>query len=270
MDDSAALRGRGAARDQFLTALVGALEADESILAAWLGGSLSWGQGDALSDLDLSVVVRDAEGVALCARPWQHAGRTTPERLALFARFGHPAIIHENQNNAPAGGSFTCVIYTSGITVDWVLIPLSRAVRPPHGRVLFDKVGVPVEAPPAPLTHEQRAARLAERMAFFWMMAYITAKYTVRGDIVYAHHLVLMLNEIVREVRELAGGEPGGYRRGALIGTVVPLDDPPAAIRALCAAIQALTPEVVALGATVPEEPMQLIETLLALMSAPS
>src|SRR5207248_734449 len=161
----------------------------------------------------------------------------------------HPAIIHENQHNAPAGGSFTCVIYTSGITVDWVLVPRSMAVRPPHAQLLFDRAGVPVQAPPAPPSPERRVEQLSERIAFFWMMATITAKYTVRGDVVYAHHLVLMLNNIVREVRELATGVPAGYLRGSLIGAVAPLDDPPAAIRALCATIQALTPDLVAMGA---------------------
>src|SRR5919199_4931505 len=265
MADGDVLRARAAVRDQALHTLVDVLKANDRIVAAWLGGSISQDAGDALSDLDLTVVVTAAASAALCARPWQLAGRTTPDRLALFARIGHPAIIHENQHNAPSGGSFTCVIYESGVTVDWILLPQDGAARPPDTHLLFAKVDLPVQTPPAPLSIEQRAERASERVAFFWMMASIAVKYAVRGDVVYVHHLSLGLNNLVREVRELVTGVPAGYQRGSLIGAVVPLGDPSAAIQGLCAAMFALTPDLVALGGTVPPNPMHVVDALLAL-----
>ncbi len=117
---------RTAARQQFVTALVDILTADDRFVAAWLTGSIARGDEDALSDVDLSLVVADEAAVMLCARPWQLAGYTTPARAALFERFGQPAIIHENQHNAPPDGSWTCVIYASLLTVDWGFICRAR------------------------------------------------------------------------------------------------------------------------------------------------
>ena len=68
MADGDALRARAAARDQILHTLVDVLNADDRIVAAWLGGSISQDAGDALSDLDLTVVVTDAASATLCAR----------------------------------------------------------------------------------------------------------------------------------------------------------------------------------------------------------
>ena len=68
MADGDALRARAAARDHTLHTLVDVLYADDRIMAAWLGGSISQGAGDALSDLDLTVVVTDAASIVR-ARP---------------------------------------------------------------------------------------------------------------------------------------------------------------------------------------------------------
>jgi len=40
-------------REAFLSGIVSSLSADERFIAAWLTGSLSHGNADALSDLDL-------------------------------------------------------------------------------------------------------------------------------------------------------------------------------------------------------------------------
>ena len=67
-----------AARDALLERIVAALRADERFVAAWLRGSFGRGDDDELSDLDLDVVLRDADAPVLCARPWHTGGRTTP------------------------------------------------------------------------------------------------------------------------------------------------------------------------------------------------
>lgn len=263
--DNAAMRVYVAARDGLLRALVTSLRSDDRIIAAWLGGSFGHDQEDALSDLDVQVVVSDAAGALLCVRPWQRAARTTEARLALFSCCAEPAIIFENNGNAPVSGTSTCVIYTCAIVVDWLLLPYTGASRPPDSRLLFDKAGIPLAESPVLAPREKRVERASERVAYFWMMAAITAKYIVRGDVVYAHHLLVALNDCVREVRELVTGTPPGYRRGSLIGAEAGLDDPESAVRELCRRMLALASEVVALGGVVPAEPLPIVNAILSL-----
>lgn len=71
MIDSVVGAERVTARQRFIDALVETLRADERVVAAWLGGSIARGDDDALSDVDLHVVIADAAAAELCARPWQ-------------------------------------------------------------------------------------------------------------------------------------------------------------------------------------------------------
>ena len=57
MDDSLAIRDRE--RSGLLSRIVNDLKNDQRVRAAWLSGSVSRGEHDVLSDLDLSVVVTD-------------------------------------------------------------------------------------------------------------------------------------------------------------------------------------------------------------------
>ena len=115
-------------RDSFLTNLAETLSNDERFVAAWLTGSFGRKEEDTVSDLDLRLVVSDEHSPSLCARLEQVSAQTSPERYALFSQFGSPALIHENNNNAPEGGTFTFVLYAdSAIMVDWTLIPHMNA-----------------------------------------------------------------------------------------------------------------------------------------------
>src|SRR3712207_2665092 len=88
-------------RNVLITSLVNELVNDERLIAAWLTGSYARNEADEVSDLDLNVVVAESHSKTLCAREEQVGDKTTPERLELFSRFGKPALIHENNNNAP-------------------------------------------------------------------------------------------------------------------------------------------------------------------------
>src|SRR5689334_11398000 len=92
--------------------IIASLSHDERFVAAWLAGSFGRDEADARSDLDLNVVVSAQDAEVLCTRPWQVGAGTTAERLELISGFGKPAIIHENHNNAPNGGTFTFVVYS--------------------------------------------------------------------------------------------------------------------------------------------------------------
>jgi len=265
MLDSGTETARLAVRQRFIDSLVETLSADECYVAAWLDGSIARGDDDALSDVDLRIVVSDAAAVTLCARPWDIAGYTTPERLALFGRFGQPALIHENQHNASPGESFTCVIYASLLTVDWVLIPQAVAARQPDTRLLFDKVGIPLQPPAPPLSETQRAERSSERVAFFWMMVSIVVKYLLRDDAVRVHHLLAGLEPLVREVRTLATGAPVPYTTKSSFRLAATVEEQVAVVHNMCATVLALSPAIVALGGYVPDDPMAMIDGLLSL-----
>src|SRR5512132_639300 len=130
-------------RDNFLSEVVTSLSNDNRFVAAWLTGSMSREEADSLSDLDISLVVSDQFSSSLCTRLEQVSAQTSPERHALFSQFGTPALIHENNNNAPEGGTFTFTLYANSvIMVDWVLIPQSKAKRPDGTKLLFDKAGI--------------------------------------------------------------------------------------------------------------------------------
>src|SRR6185503_9860053 len=136
-------------RDSFITKLTETLSKDERFVAAWLTGSFGRKEEDSVSDIDLRLVVSDVDGQSLCMRLEQVSAQTSPERYALFSQFGSPALIHENNNNAPAGGTFTFILYAaSAIMVDWTLIPHRNATRPAESRLLFEKNPIPLTALP--------------------------------------------------------------------------------------------------------------------------
>src|SRR5688500_16206334 len=143
-------------RDAMLAEITTALSNDERFVAGWLTGSFSRNDEDAVSDIDINLAVSEIHRPSLCRRLAQVSAQTSPERYSLFSQFGKPALIHENNNNAPEGGTFTFILYSeSSIMVDWILIPRSKASRPNQSKILFDKVDIPISNPPEPETLEQ-------------------------------------------------------------------------------------------------------------------
>lgn len=255
-------------RHNLLARLNESLSSDDRFVAAWLTGSLGRNAADVWSDLDLTLVVADSTAQTLCQRPFQTAAHTTPERLALFSQFGHPALIHENNYNAPAGGTFTCVIYAESlVTIDWILQPYSSATRPGESRLLFSKQNVPLatDLPLEPLA--DRLARASEQTAFFWMMATITVKYIARSDSVFVNQLLEMLRDGVYEVDRLLNGEPRRFSRGARGPLAVTHDEQIQALRQLGAQMLSLGLQVENAGGETPTAPTDLIEKFLSFAS---
>jgi hypothetical protein len=255
-----------ASRADLLRRIVAAAEADERFVAGWLTGSFGRGEADAVSDLDLTLVVVDAQRDALCARPWMVGAGTNARRLAFIQQFGEPAVIHENHHNAPEGGSFTFVLYAgTALMVDFVFVPFSNARRSPQAQMLFVKAHVPAASAPPAETLPSRSAAASERVSFFWMMAAVAAKYRARGDAVYFHLLLDSLFQTEAEIARLLSGQPARYRRGSrapLAATPVEQAD---ALRAVCQRVLAHMPELERLGGHVPPDPMRAIEVLLGL-----
>jgi hypothetical protein len=238
-----------AAREDLLQHITAFLKADSRFAAAWLAGSLGRDEGDMFSDIDIFVVVEDAACPALCARPRLTSGTAPEARMALFRTFGEPANIHENQKNAPPGGSFSAVLYHQPpVMVDWALLPRSLARRPTDTRLLFARAGIltgrmevnPAADRPLGSAAEQRA----ERLAFFWMMAAIAAKYIARGAAARdaaAWVLPFMANEIAgsleREPAALYSEGPPLAQLRELCDTVEAWQGEPAPARAVMESI---------------------------------
>ena len=255
-------------RDNFLEDVVTTLSKDKRFVAAWLTGSLSRNDEDSLSDIDLSLVVSEQYSSSLCRSLQQVGAETSPERLSLFSQFGLPALIHENNNNAPAGGTFTFVMYSnSAIMVDWVLIPQAKAERPYVSKLLFDKADVPVASPPQPEDLEQRKKAVAEQWAFFWMMTAITIKYILRKDGVFASQWIENLHSLVREIERRLHGEPWTYRHRSLSQLQATPEKQLESLKQLCQRMQELRPEVATITGSEPLMPITEIETLFSLAS---
>lgn len=253
-------------RDELLSKIVETLSKDERFVAAWLVGSFSRNDADAVSDLDLNVVVSDSYSESLCRKVEQVSPQTTDERLHLFSQFGTPAVIHENNYNAPEGGTFTFTLYTrSHLMVDWVLIPQSKASRPLQVYMLFEKSSIPVTPPAEPDSHEQRIKKASERVAFFWMMLAITTKYMVRRDSVFVIQWLEELHRLIQDVEHLIAGKAWEYVRGSRSEFEATRRGQKQAIFKLGEKMEGLLPELRKMGGQVFPSPMGEIKALLDL-----
>lgn len=253
-------------RDAFLARIASELAMDERFVAGWLTGSYAREEADALSDIDISVVVADPYSESLCRRLEQVSSQTSPERTSIFSQFGPPALIHENNNNAPEGGTFTFVLYSeSAFMVDWTLIPQSMAKRPVQSILLFDKGNIPIIPPLELEAIELSNKAVAETWAFFWMMAAVTIKYILRGDGVFAAHWIESLHGMVSEVKRHLQGKPLQYTRGSLSSLHPGREEQLQSIKELCNQMLELIDKVSEFTGSTPLTPTAEIEELLTL-----
>jgi hypothetical protein len=254
-------------RQRVLDEITQKLSMDERFAAAWLTGSFARGEADVVSDLDLTGVVREPFSERLCERQEMASGTTTTERMELFSQFGPPALIHENHHNAPAGGTFTFVLYAgSALMVDWVLLPLASARRPETSRLLFDDAGIPLQKPERPEKPERRLEKIREMTAFFWMMTAVTIKYIQRGDGVFVQTWLENLTGLVNEIERQMEGKPVRYHRGSMTKPTALKEEQIKAIRDLCRQMSSLSLRVNELAGQVPSDPLQEIEGLLKMI----
>ncbi len=253
-------------RDDLLAEIIAALSKDDRFVAGWLTGSLSRNDADELSDIDINVVVAEKDSPTLCLRATQVSAQTSPERYAIFSQFGTPALIHENNNNAPKDGTFTFVLYSeSAMMVDWTLIPQSNAVRPYQSKILFDRADIPVSNPPEVESLEQSRKFVAEQWAFFWMMTAVTIKYIIRGDGVFVAQWIETLNSIIQNIERHMNRIPWSYTRGSISQLQATAKKQKETIRQLCNRMQELHSEVVKFTEAEQRMPLEEIETLLSL-----
>lgn len=253
-------------RDSLLFKIVQVLSNDERFVGAWLAGSFGRNDADDVSDLDLNVVVSDSYSENLCRRDEQISQRTTNERLELFSQFGTLAIIHENNHNAPEGGTFTFTLYAkSQLMVDWILIPQSKAYRPSQTYLLFEKYVIPVAPPAESESLEQRIKRVSERVAFFWMMMAVAAKYLIRRDRVFVTQWLEILTEMLQEIERLMAGKVWEYKRGSHSAFEPTSEGQKQAILKLGERMEGILPELIKMGGQFSPSPMPEIRALLDL-----
>ena len=251
-------------REQLLAEIVEAISNDNRFVAAWLTGSYSRSNQDALSDIDINIVVDDEHSDTLCRRLAQVSAQSTPERTELFTQFGEIATLHENNNNAPEGGTFTNLIYAqTALSIDWIFVPQQTAQIHAPFHLLFDQVGIPHAAPNAPETLEQRAEKASEITAFFWMMMAITTKYLFRQDSVFVTTWLEQLHRMKREVGRLISNEPMRYQGRSLTSLSADCQSQIEAIYQLMEEMENLLPEIETLGGFVRPSPRPTLEVLL-------
>ena len=251
-------------RDSFLTNLAETLAMDERFVAAWLTGSFGRKQADFVSDIDLRLVVSDEHSPSLCAHLEQVSAQTSPERYALFSQFGSTALIHENNNNAPEGGTFTFVLYAdSAIMVDWTLIPHTNATRPTASRVLFEKTPIPQTVLPEIEDLDRSKKSVTEMWAFFWMMTAVTLKYAIREDGVFVTEWTERLHTLLYEIERRIHLEPWQYKRGSRSQFQPTREKQLESLRGLCNRMLELKSEVSSFTGSEPLTPIAEINQLL-------
>ncbi len=256
-------------RKTLLDTISNALTNDERFVAAWLTGSYARGEADAVSDIDLTVVVGDAYGESLCRRGAMVTAQPPTDRLTLFSQFGEPANVHENNYNAPEGGTFTSVLYQpSAHIVDWILVPYSKAQRPETAHVLFVQLPVPVASPLPPPDSATLAEKVPEMIAFFWMMMAVVIKYLVRHDLGFVRCRLDELNMLVLDVERLITAKSGDHHRG-LARSLPPMmtsEELAEVVVSLSRIMEAQMSDAERTGITLRPAPMTSINSLLQLL----
>ena len=262
------LEGYVAGRQNLLERIAAELSQDQRFAAGWLAGSFGRGEQDAMSDLDLTVIVRDAFYPVLCLRPHLVSARTTPERWTLFSQFGQPAILHENNHNAPKNGTFTFVMYAeSMVGVDWILRPQQDVIRPAATFLLWDHVGIPQENQNEQSSLAQRVEEADEMIAFFYMMSVIVLKYIYRSDWDFTKTWFTKLDKLIHEVGNRIHGMTRSYRIDSYQNVPPSRLEQIQALKGLLQEMSALVPQVHSMGGKVLPTPTNTLQNLLNLVS---
>ncbi len=234
-------------REAWLAATRASLEADQRIDAAWLFGSLGRGDDDALSDIDLFVIVAD-----------EHFDSFVAQRFTFMAQTAQPLLILEAPQNWPPGGVYNMALYSGTYgphQVDWYWVRRSFAQIPSETRVLFDRLGLQRLDQPTHFDYATVPDRLPEEIAtqtfnMFWVMWLITAKYTARRpwhthDDLFSWTVLHLQN--VATFAEITSSVPKELST---------LDQPSVKIQylqELAATMEVLMPQVMAKGITISE-----------------
>ena len=240
------LQTRKAERDALLQRIQQIVEQDERIIAAWLFGSLGRGEADALSDIDIFIVVSD-----------DHIQAVIVERHGFMARLGRLALVQEAPQNAPPDGAYNMALYAGPNgpqQVDFYWQAQSAARIPQQTIVLLDRVGLPhledtTTFMSQPVQERTLLKAVSHTVDFFWVMLLITAKYAARSPEEDRMGLLKYVLNSLRQVQEFVGILPSSVSENVLLPS---LAEKLKLLRVLAAQMENLMPQVVAAGGTVP------------------
>jgi hypothetical protein len=128
--------------------------------------------------------------------------------------------------------------------------------------LLWDHAGIPLLRPPAVESSARRAQEAAEKVAFFWMMAAVTAKYIGREDGVFVNEWLEHLHGLAEEVERQISGHPWRYRRGSALQLQMDRESQLRTLRGQCMRMVALTEAVAKMGGRVPLAPLETVEVV--------
>jgi len=190
------LQQRAAERRALLERAVTLLNNDERVVAAWLYGSLGRGTEDALSDIDLWVVVQD-----------EHIEAVRDKRHEYAAALDNPLLVVDAPQNAPPNGAFLTALYAGKVAglqhVDWTWQAQSAASIPSDVKLLLRRVDIPHKPAAATQPPEALARAVSREMAFFWMMVPVAAKYVIRHQPWMVVNLLSIIQHTLDKVKLL-------------------------------------------------------------------
>ncbi len=194
-----------AERDALLSRIEAVLQDDPRVCAAWLWGSLGRRETDALSDIDLWVVVDD-----------DILTKVTEERQAYVRQVQDPLLILEAPQNAPVRGAYLCAVYgceVGTLHTDWYWQARSAAWIPPDVTFLLERAPLPrSDEPPTFPGTDQTPARApikaaGHRVRSFWVMLPIAAKYAARRSTASQEFLIPMVLDSLAAVTAFVNAE---------------------------------------------------------------
>ena len=157
------------------------IQKDGRVRAAWVEGSVARGNDDALSDIDIFVVVADDAVEDFIDNRRCHAAK--PAR---------PILLMDNLQNSLLRGAYLLAWYGGEAGpqhVDWFWQAESEARRPEEANVLFDRAGIrrvpgDLATMPGPSLGPNPPLRelLTHKTTFVWAMSLIVAKHIARRN----------------------------------------------------------------------------------------
>ena len=184
------------------------LENDGRINAAWVTGSISRGEDDHFSDIDLTLILnpsseQDQELLSDASLGEEH-------RQQFISQFGEIANMHTTRNNVPVGGLMANTLYSNGLMVDYSLVPDENACRPADSLLLFERA--PIILGESELNFQESELKLESRIKFFFLMASVAIKYCLRRNTEKAGEILDFLCVVENEL-QAAANEPLFDRR---------------------------------------------------------
>ena len=200
-------------RAELLKRIDQVIRSDCRVSAAWIEGSVARGEDDALSDLDIYIVAAD-----------NAVNDFVDHRRIHAARPARPILLMDNLANASVGGAYLLALYKGEAGpqhVDWFWQAESTAHRPNDAKILFDRAGLPVmpgaqwrgifhRSSGPPLGPKPSLADvLTHKIAFFWAMTFIAAKYIARRNSETAARMTGVVSRTLTEAAALCHKQHG-------------------------------------------------------------